>query len=430
MMLGEMLEVADAETVAQQRLFHAPASGAWDVPDEVEAKIHRIHPYPAKFPAFITTKALSFAREAGLDVRRVADVFCGCGTVAQEASQLGLEFWGCDINPVATLIASVKGSRHDPAEVRHGLMRVLELLPAALDTRPFSPAAVERLSYWYNADQLSDLIRLLNAIEEVAPEGEKLRPVLHCAFSAILKSTSQWRQRSTKPAFDEHKRPGNVKRAFQRQCEFMASAWEELVRSSDATPQIRCESVLTTAGPEEAVDLIITSPPYVTSYEYADLHQLSALWLGYADDYRSLRKGSVGSSHHKRDFRQEFSRLNRIGFQTVFSLYNHDEPAARAVANYFLDMQMVARRCVEFLRPGGMAVFVIGDTEYRGVPIDNAAHLAESLFDAGFETVKAARRRISNKRHTPFRKGDGRFSGREDIKKTYAEELILIGRRK
>lgn len=42
-------------------------------------------------------------------------------------------------------------------------------------------------------------------------------------------------------------------------------------------------------------DLIITSPPYVTSYEYADLHQLSSLWLGYTEDYRDLRKGSIGS---------------------------------------------------------------------------------------------------------------------------------------
>ena len=30
---------------------------------------------------------------------------------------------------------------------------------------------------------------------------------------------------------------------------------------------------------DKEVDLIVTSPPYVTSYEYADLHQLSSLWL-------------------------------------------------------------------------------------------------------------------------------------------------------
>ena len=41
----------------------------------------------------------------------------------------------------------------------------------------------------------------------------------------------------------------------------------------------------------------MTSPPYVTSYDYADIHQLSALWLGYASDYRTLRKEHAGNQY-------------------------------------------------------------------------------------------------------------------------------------
>lgn len=70
--------------------------------------MHRIHAYPAKFPAFITTKAISYAREQGLFPRSIADIFCGCGTVAFESKRASLDFWGCDINPVATMIAKVK----------------------------------------------------------------------------------------------------------------------------------------------------------------------------------------------------------------------------------------------------------------------------------------------------------------------------------
>jgi hypothetical protein len=175
--------------------------------------------------------------------------------------------------------------------------------------------------------------------------------------------------------------------------------------------------------------MILTSPPYVTSYEYADLHQLSALWLGYATDYRTLRNGSVGSSQHQLDFRREFGKLNQVGLQVVFSLFNHDPLAARSVANYYLDMQVVAKRCHEFLRPKGIAVFVIGNTQYSGVEIDNASHLAEALFDAGFTRVRATKRRISNKMHTPFREGDGRFSQSCKNKNIYSEEFIVIGHR-
>jgi predicted RNA methylase len=80
----------------------------WDYGETAEEPIHRIHSYPAKFPAFITTKALQYAHDQGVEVKLVADVFCGCGTTAVEAKRNGKNFWGCDINPVAALIARVK----------------------------------------------------------------------------------------------------------------------------------------------------------------------------------------------------------------------------------------------------------------------------------------------------------------------------------
>ena len=66
----------------------------WNFGDEKEPKIHRIHAYPAKFPAFITSKAVSVAQQNGIDVKCVADIFCGCGTTAFEARKLHKDFWG------------------------------------------------------------------------------------------------------------------------------------------------------------------------------------------------------------------------------------------------------------------------------------------------------------------------------------------------
>ena len=71
-------------------------------------------------------------------------------------------------------------------------------------------------------------------------------------------------------------------------------------------------------------------PPYVTSYEYAGLHQLSSLWLGFASDYRSLREGSIGRSRHALDVDREIKRLNQTGGRVVFSLFDQDRAIARA----------------------------------------------------------------------------------------------------
>jgi hypothetical protein len=72
----ENLRSLDFETI--------PIDSQWNTGGNNEHKMHRIHAYPAKFPAFITTKAISYALENGLAPKRIADIFCGCGTVAFE----------------------------------------------------------------------------------------------------------------------------------------------------------------------------------------------------------------------------------------------------------------------------------------------------------------------------------------------------------
>jgi methylase of polypeptide subunit release factors len=177
------------------------------------------------------------------------------------------------------------------------------------------------------------------------------------------------------------------------------------------------------------VDMIITSPPYVTSYEYADLHQLPSLWLGYAEDYRELREGSIGSLHHVYNFDRELKRLNETGSSIVFRLLDHDKPKARSVAKYFLDMQKVAKACHAMLSERGMSLFIIGNTEYKGIRIENERHLSESLFQSGFAEVIVTKRKITGKILTPYRDELGRFTTDDNSRRVYGEEFIVIGRK-
>ena len=76
-----------------------PVDPFWNTGDAKELKMHRIHSYPAKFPAFLTSKALEFAKQRKLTIRSIADIFCGCGTTAFEAKRSDIAYWGCDISP-------------------------------------------------------------------------------------------------------------------------------------------------------------------------------------------------------------------------------------------------------------------------------------------------------------------------------------------
>ena len=81
------------------------------------------------------------------------------------------------------------------------------------------------------------------------------------------------------------------------------------------------------------------------------------------------------------------------------------------------------------LSQNGMALFVIGNTEYKGIKIENAEHLIESLYASGFKEVSVTKRKITNKILTPYRDKTGRFTSNKSGRKIYSEEFIVIGKK-
>lgn len=403
-----------------------PIDSFWNTSPDKEQKMHRIHAYPAKFPAFITTKALEFARYHKIEIKNIADVFCGCGTVAFESKRNNIPFWGCDINPVATLIAKAKSNDYHQKYLDKYYESILKKFEDGIKS-DFDYQINERLLYWYDSKNSKELFILKRAIDNCIPKNSKYRLFFLCAFSNILKSTSYWLTKSIKPQIDPNKKPADVIKAFKEQYRIMINANNECYNIGKARTKIINENFLKESLNPPVVDMIITSPPYVTSYEYADLHQLSTLWLGYAEDYREFRKGSIGSLYHIYDFDKELNKLNSTGEKIVFELHKKHKSKARSVAKYFLDMQLVTDKCHKMISSGGLALFVIGNTEYKGVRIDNIKHLAESLQNSGFNKLYITKRKIQQKILTPYRNELGRFSNCATSRKVYSEEFILVG---
>lgn len=427
---GQFVDITDVDQLWDRPLERVPTSEQWEAQIGKEPRMHRIHSYPAKFPAFLAEQGIRYANSSGVRVRTVGDIFCGCGTVAHEARRLGLKFWGCDINPVATLIARTKSADIRVDEFALAQSKVLQMFSGACPDLELSDSARVRLHRWFKPEQFADLARLINSIRLVTEEGSALQDALLCVFSSILKPCSQWQQRAIKPTLDVKKVPSGVREAFTRQSEAMARALEEAGDlSAQPAAVVHLGSALTIDPPAGGLDLLVSSPPYVTSYEYADLHQLSSLFLGYADDHRKLRKGSIGSTQHEFRLSRGIGKLNSTATRVVFSLYEHDKRAAQSIANYFVDMQEIAVRAKRLVRRKGIAMFVIGNTQYHGVDIDNASHLTESLLRAGFRRVRAIKRVISNKAATPYRTPTGQFSRTRTATNIYSHEYVLMAHR-
>lgn len=402
---------------------------AWCDCDAYELIMHSIHSYPAKFPAFIATKAFEYAVDEGVQIDSVADIFCGCGTVALESKMHGKSFWGCDINPVATLIARTKSSHYD-CEI---LQKYYECIDNIYHSTEINNGAFElandRLKYWYKPVSYANLFKLKEAIEK-SVDDTVYKEAFLCLFSSILKATSRWLTKSIKPQIDPNKKEVDVWKAFEKQYIKFLRATRQLNcnRNLGGKVIIENKNFLEIDNPPQ-VDLIVSSPPYVTSYEYADLHQLSTLWLGYATDYRDFRKGSIGSSYNNNSAIC-FESLNQMGYNIVMSLKGDGKANAKvnAVARYYLDMQKVIHSCAKMINSGGMVLFVVGDTEYKGVKINNSNHLIECLNTEGFTDIKAAKRTISKGICVPYRDDRGKFSTDKTKRKVYHEEYIISGR--
>ena len=424
-----MHNMISIKNISNKELDSIQVDSFWNSSKEKELKMHRIHAYPAKFPAFIVNKALDFAGKNGVKLNRVADIFCGCGTVAFEARRNNINFWGYDINPVATMIAKAKSRKYNDKKLNKYYKKILQMYSQSKKECQTFEFNDERLKYWYTKKQFNELSILKSVIEQTLPARSDYRSFFLCAFSNILKPTSRWLTKSIKPQIDPDKISASVLKAFKEQCQFMFLANEENDITSSSKIKIETINFLDQSNYHPKVDMVITSPPYVTSYEYADLHQLSSLWLGYTKDYRNLRKGSIGSIYHCYEYERELKNLNRTGKRIHSELINKDTSKARSVAKYFLDMQKVTKNCFKMLSKNGMALFVIGNTEYKRVRIDNALHLAESLRQSGFREILASKRKISKKILTPYRDKRGRFTADGSGRRVYGEEFILIGKK-
>lgn len=417
-----MKPISTIQDLEQLDFDSIPEDQFWNTGEQKELLIHKVHVYPAKFPSLIAQKSFEYAANLDIKVERVADIFCGCGTVAVEACRKGYDFFGCDLNPVAVLLAKAKTTQYDKDEVIRIGDEIIKRFKEKVPEKMYA-FANERLRYWYEESQYDNLYCLKQQIDSLAIE-EKYHRLFLCVFSSILKPTSKWLTKSIKPQVDPNKMVHSVIETFEKQLKIFVKAIEQEDYQKTNNIEIEMMNVLDVKK-KMYVDLVITSPPYVTSYEYADLHQLSSLWLGYAQDYTDLRKDSIGSQYGT----DKTIQWNLSGTaKKIADQFPHNAQGV-AIARYYAQMEQVIKICSQLLRPKGICVFVIGDTEYKSVRIENAKSLAEAMIRNGMIVQEISKRKIANKFLPSHRDENGKFSSNKDDRKIYSQEYIIIGRK-
>ena len=396
---------------------------------------HGYYTYPAKFIPQLASRIIKENSNVG-DI--VIDPFMGSGTTIVEAivhNRIGI---GTDINEIATLLSKVKTTPIDHDSLKTEYSNLIFIIHHKFNSDFINEITKarkhiklpERVNYWFKPHIKDRLLIILYNILQI--NNIDIRYFFLISFAQILKSCSVWLQKSVKPTRDLNKKEidplykfeWQANRMLKKHKEFNAILSSNVIESiekyrivkNDSSNNIPCES--------EKATLIVTSPPYVTSYEYADLHQLPSLWFGYLNELSSFRKKFIGSSSRER---KKINVKSDIANSIIIDLGNNKK--STEVENYFADMLESFMEMKRVLKKGGKAAIVIGNTKIKGVNVLNAEVFQEQFINIGFKTCEIIHREIPSKMLPSTRDPkNGRFTKATNSNKTlaYPTEYILI----
>lgn len=409
-------------------------------PSDTGKWTHGYHRYPAKFIPQLVEKLMDTFIKS--ETASVNDPFMGCGTTIVSAISRGFRASGTDINRIAYLMTGAKSKAICPEYLKRKVNCFLtEISPPEKENRLFNKTQIEpcipekhleKINYWFTESARDELGKILAVIRK--EKESVIKSFLLVAFSHVLKTCSIWSLSSTKPTRDFNKRSTLPYDAIKRHLTKMLkgnSQFYDVVPSyvkdnPDSYLKLQLGCAKEQPVPDNSVDLIVSSSPYVTSYEYADLHQLSTLWFDYADDLKEYRKEFIGTSYKHY---QNKALKSLIASKIVDEMEQKNKKKAKEIDAFYIDMQEVFNESYRILKPGGRCCYVIGNTKLRGVDILNAEAFADSLQHSGFTLDRLIKREIPLKILPQTRdEKTGRFASKDKADaQAYPTEYIVIG---
>jgi len=349
-------EGAREESAALARALDVAPSKEDDA-DPSRAHVHGFHVYPARMHPDTASRLVELTSYAG---ERVLDPFCGSGTVIACAMLLRREAIGTDLNPLAVLLAARKIAPRDPATDEKLLAAAARAKEHADDRRAKKSGAHKR----YGAEDVASfdphVLLELDSLRD-AIEREKdgiVRDDLRVVLSAILTKVSRRKADTSNQILggDAPKRiaAGYTAKLFVKKTEELVArtrAFAEMLPS----PRPRAFVFVDDARKLEKVrdgecDALVTSPPYVGTYDYAEHHALRMRWLGL--HAKRLEENEIGT-------RREFGRpRNDRRFDDKVRDWERQVEAALVAMHRALAAPKNGRRA--------RAAFVVADSELGG----------------------------------------------------------------
>ena len=307
----------------------------------------------------------------------VLDPFCGTGTTLLAAKQMGVDSVGFDILPLGVFVSKVKLEDDFILEDLRDEIRKITALKFGDSKEGLADIRFLDMRKAFSRYARKDLPFFRERILMV--DDENTRNFLLLGLLSIVGEASNIKKDGGVLRIVKKKHLPPVRYLLKNRLKRM---FKDLKRAEPAPPvSWRVEQADARMLPLEAesVDAVITSPPYLNFVDYTKLYALElSLLVSSSQDIMDLRKQSM-RSHVGADSRGssgEWDGLPRL-LESISAFDSGDEKIPVVFEGYFKDLFQSISEVARVLKPGGVAVFVVGNSALPGVTVDVDLILAE-----------------------------------------------------
>ncbi len=401
--------------------------------DDIDAPkvTHYLFRFPAKFHPPV---AHCLVRRYTTLGQTILDPFCGSGTLLLAAALEGRNAIGCDVDPVSVFVSTVKSRRIEPRLLRHSWSLIkprLEILirseseyvkfqfddispdqyEALLSTKKLWVPQIPNLFHWFRRYVIIDLAHLKAEITSTEiPLDHKefflliFASIIRKASNADPVPVSGLEVTSHMRKLEAAGRKINPFKLFISACEKGLSSVEEywLASSPDYDiATIRADATCINQRINASIDAVITSPPYHTAVDYYRRHQLEMYWLGFTKNH-SERLELLHQYIGRHSVRKNDPRLMRVEDLGALCrewydrIQSQSPKRAMTFLHYIVSMNDVFFQLSKLVRPSGLVVFVVGNSQWNGSELPTSDLFSE-IADPSFTLIEHHHYPLQNK---------------------------------
>lgn len=357
--------------------------------DSRRSPIHRWFAYPAGYSHKLVEAKM---RQYGLDAESlIVDPFLGSGTTTLAAACSGIPSVGIEAHPFVSWVAKTKCTQWDANELRRAYNYLIERIKSgSSDSQPIDTKGYPALIYkCFTPGTLRDLTCVHRAVGCMGATRDFFMLALVASLRNSSTAGTGWPYIA--PTKYAQKTPKtDAISTFANQCLLMINDVESARLKADASVVAGDSRHLTKYVGADA-DLIVTSPPYLNNYDYADRTRFETYFLGLYSTWSEITAHVRDALMTAATTQVTVSRdTEKALMPTVRSVSTviHEEitgamnrmSAMRAVkpgkkrydlmtGGYFEDLTQTLVQAYDVMKPGGRAVFVLGDSAPYGVHV-------------------------------------------------------------